>query len=161
MKHNPTLFAVLRWAAAALALALIISLCAGSDTSSADQAQVAEAVLAELDLTQMQQADNQMVKRLYGLSPSDYEGLTLWYPITNMEAQEVLVIKLADPAQADAIRAAVEKRLETQKKSFDGYGIEQYDLLTNHSILEVQGNFVLFVVNENAEKALAAFLAAL
>ena len=161
MKHNPTLFAVLRWAAAALALALIISLCAGSGTSSADQAQVAEAVLAELDLTQMQQADNQMVKRLYGLSPSDYEGLTLWYPITNMEAQEVLVIKLADPAQADAIRAAVEKRLETQQKSFDGYGIEQYDLLTNHSILEVQGNFVLFVVNENAEKALAAFLAAL
>ena len=161
MKNNPTVFAVLRWAAAALILVLIVSLCAGSGTSDADQAEVARAVLAELDQTQMQEADNQMIKRLYGLSPSDYEGISLWYPITNMEAEELLVIKLRDPAQAEAVRAAVEKRLETQKKSFDGYGIEQYDLLTKHSILEVQGNFVLFVVNSDAEKALAAFLAAL
>lgn len=34
-------------------------------------------------------------------------------------------------------------------KSFEGYGIEQYDLLSN-SIVEVQGNYILFVVHENA-----------
>ena len=161
MKNNPTVYTVLRCLAAVLALVLVVSLCAGSGVSDADHADVAEAVLSKVDVSEMQQADNQMVKRLYGLSPSDYEGLILFYPTTNMGAEEVLVVKLRDVDQAEAVRAAVEKRLETQKTSFDGYGIEQFDLLTNHSILEVQGNFMLFVVSQDAEQALAAFRVAL
>ena len=45
-------------------------------------------------------------------------------------------------------------------KSFEGYGIEQYDLLSN-SIVEVQGNYILFVVHEDAAAAAQAFLKAL
>ena len=161
MSNRTTLFAALRWSAALLALVLVILLCAGSGTSDADPAEVFAAVTAQLEGSEMQDADNQMVKRLYGLAPADYEGLFLRYPTTNMGAQEVLVVKLRDPAQADAVRAAVEKRLDTQKTSFDGYGVEQYDLLTNHSILEVQGNYVLFVVHKDADKALEAFRKAL
>ncbi|MBR0537021.1 MAG: DUF4358 domain-containing protein, partial [Clostridia bacterium] len=54
-----------------------------------------------------------------------------------------------------------EARVETQKKGFEGYGISQYDLLTNHCVIETAGNYMLFVVNQNADVAKAAFLAAL
>lgn len=161
MSGKTMIYAILRWISALAALMLIVTLCGGSSRSDADPAEVTAAVTAELDMSTMQAADNQMVKRLYGLAPSDYEGLFLYYPTTNMGAEEVLVVKLKDPAQADAVRAAVEKRLDTQKTSFDGYGVEQYDLLTNHCVVEVQGNYVLFVVNPEADKALAAFRSAL
>ena len=61
----------------------------------------------------------------------------------------------------EKIRAAVEARLETQKTSFDGYGLEQYDLLTNHSILDIRGNYVLFVVHKDAAAVQQAFRGAL
>ena len=39
--------------------------------------------------------------------------------------------------------------------------MEQFDLLTNHSILEVRGNYILFVVHDSCDDALKAFLKAL
>ena len=60
-----------------------------------------------------------------------------------------------------SVKAAIEARLETQKASFDGYGIEQYDMLTNNAVVEVRGNFVLFVVNAASAQAREAFLGAL
>ena len=79
----------------------------------------------------------------------------------NMEAEELLLLKLRDTSQQEAVRAAVEARLETQKTSFDGYGLEQYDLLTNHSILDIRGNYVLFVVHKDAAAVQQAFRGAL
>ena len=59
------------------------------------------------------------------------------------------------------VRAAMEKRLQTQKNTFEGYGVEQYDLLSNYSVVEVRGNFALFVVNKGYLDAHKAFLGAL
>ena len=72
-----------------------------------------------------------------------------------------VLLKLRDTSQQEAVRAAVEARLETQKTSFDGYGLEQYDLLTNHSILDIRGNYVLFVVHKDAAAVQQAFRGAL
>ena len=122
---------------------------------------VASAVTASIDLSALQEGSVQMVKRLYGLNPSDFDGCLLYYPQTNMEAEELLLLKLRDTSQQEAVRAAVEARLETQKTSFDGYGLEQYDLLTNHSILDIRGNYVLFVVHKDAAAVQQAFRGAL
>ena len=60
-----------------------------------------------------------------------------------------------------AVVAAAEQRLRTQTNAFDGYGTDQYALLTGHSVIEAHGNYVMFVVSENEAAAKAAFLAAL
>ena len=78
-----------------------------------------------------------------------------------MGAEELLIVKLSDMSQQDSVRAAAEKRLATQKTTFEGYCGEQCDLLTNHSILEVRGNYILFVVHNSCDDALKAFLKAL
>ena len=97
-----------------------------------------------------------MFKKFYGLNASDYEGVTLYAPETNMNAQELLIVKLKDSSQAEAVTKAINSRLETQKSSFEGYGIEQFDMLENH-ILDVQGNFILYIVHPDAAKADQAF----
>lgn len=128
--------------------------------SSASFDDVSRAVLAELDLDEMQQADAQMIRRLYGFAPSEMDGCTLYYPSTNMGARELLIVKLSDLSQQKAVTDAIAARRQTQMNSFEGYGVEQYDLL-EHSVLEVQGNYILFVVHENADAARQAFLKAL
>lgn len=131
-----------------------------SRQSSASFDAVSSAVLQSIDLTDMQEADAQMVRRLYGFAPSEMDGCLLYYPATNMGARELLLVKLSDLSQQTSVSDAIQARRQTQMKSFEGYGVEQYDLLTN-SVVEIQGNYILFVVHENAAAAAQAFLKAL
>lgn len=128
--------------------------------SSARFDDVSKAVLSSLDFEEMQPADAQMVRRLYGFAPSELDGCMLYYPSTNMGARELLLVKLSDLSQQKTVANAIEARRQTQLKSFEGYGVEQYDLLSR-SITEIQGNYILFVVHENAAAARQAFLKAL
>ena len=155
------IYEIIRLICVVLVIVLIVSNSLKNRVSNADIKDVFEDVKAKISMDNMLEGDNQMIKRLYGINPDDYEGCILYYPETNMDAQELLIVKLADVSQHDEIEAAVEKRIDTQKKTFDGYGVEQYALLTDHCVVDVRGNYVLFVVNENSESAKSAFSDAL
>ena len=161
MRSNAFLYEIGRWAAVIAGLVILLVLFGGNSVSGADPQEVAEAVTSAIDMENMQLADNQMVKRFYGLDPADYEGCILYYPNTNMMAEEVLIVKLKDISQQQTVSDAIEARLQTQKNTFEGYGVEQFDLLTNHAVVELRGNYVLFVVSDHAEAARKAFRGAL
>ena len=161
MKAKSWIFEGIRWIAVVAAVVYLLVMFGGSGISSASFAEVSAAVMETVDTTNMQQAENRMVKRLYGLEPGSFEGCLLYYPTTNMGAEEVLIVKLSDPAQGELVADAVQQRLQTQRNTFEGYGVEQFDLLTNHYVLQVQGNFVLFAVGEFSGDALSAFRDAL
>ena len=161
MKQNFSIYEIARWAVVLIALVYLIGMFGGNTASSANAEDVAAAVTATIDMTNMVEAENQMIKRLYGLDPSAFESCILYYPNTNMMAEELLIVKLSDMSQQDIVRAAAEARLATQKTTFEGYGVEQFDMLSNHSIIEVKGNYVLFVVNPACQDARKAFLGAL
>ncbi len=147
---------VLKWGAFLALTLLIRSSFTGSKISTADFTDVETAVTEMADLTVMQEADSQMIRRLYGLNPSDYEEIVLYYPVTNMGAEELLLVKLNNPDQAGMVSEAVDGRLATQKKSFDGYGASQTAMLEG-SIFDHAGNYILFVSAENPGEIKAAF----
>lgn len=155
------IFSVLRWLCVLALIVFIATRFQSQSISDANIDEVAAAATSKMDMTNLQVGDNQMIKRLYSLSPADYEGCVLYYPMTNMEAEELFIVKLSDIAQQESVVAALQARVETQKNTFDGYGFEQYDLLTNHCIIRAEGNFVLFVVGADADAVLDAFLDAL
>ena len=157
MNIKTGIFEISRWTAAVLALICLLTMFGSNKVSSADPAEVEAAVIAELDMSAMVKADNQMVKRLYGLDPASFESCILYYPNTNMMAEELLILKLSDTSQQQSVRSAIEARVETQKTTFDGYGVEQYALLTENCIIDIRGNFVLFVVNADCDAAQKAF----
>lgn len=162
MNMKSVLLEIGRWIAAVAAVVCLVVMFGGNTASSAEPETVEQAVTAVLDnMDNMLRADNQMVKRLYGIDPGDYAGCILYYPNTNMMAEELLIVKLSDMNQQETVRAAAEKRLQTQKTTFDGYGVEQYAMLTEHSVIEVRGNYVLFVVNARSAEAQKAFTGAL
>ena len=130
---------------------------AQAPVSHADSGQVWEAVCAQTDLTPMQEATHRMIKRLYGVDPAAFAFCALYYPQTNMGAEELFLVRLAYGQSGEDVLNAIEKRLKTQKTSFEGYGVEQTDLLTNHAVCESYAGFVLFVVSPAAENVRQAF----
>ncbi len=154
------LIEILKWALLLLLIGLLLLQMGQGKQSRTSFEDMTAAVLDGLDLSQMQPADHQMLRRLYGLNPGDYEGCLLYYPTTNMGAAELLLVKLRDPAQQAAVETAVQSRLTAQKTSFDGYGIEQMALLEG-SVLELRGGYVLFIVHPEADAVRQAFLDAL
>ena len=155
-KQNISMLTILRIAMVAALLIFMIVLQVGNRNSNASLESVSQEVLGAADQDGMQESNNRMFQKFYGLNAQDYEGVTLYSPVSNMDAQELLIIKLKDNSQAEAVTEAINARLETQMNSFEGYGIEQYAMLEDH-ILDVQGNFILYVVNPNAQAADEAF----
>lgn len=149
---------IARWAVVLAAVISLFVMFGGNTMSDAEPAAVEAAVTAELDMENMVRGDNQMIKRFYSLDPSAYEECILYYPTTNMMAEELLIIKLSDISQQDAVRAAIEARIDTQKTTFEGYGVEQFELLSSNAVVEIRGNYVLFVVNADSAAARKAFL---
>lgn len=158
-KGKLLLLEVLKWLSVVLVLLFLCTKLAHGKESQTEFSVMSEAVTAAVDLTPMQQADNQMIKRLYGLDPADYDGVLLYYPTTNMGAEELLLVKLRDTAQQETVAAAIEARIGTQKSSFDGYGVEQYAMLEK-SVTELQGNYALLIVAADTAPVRQAFLSA-
>lgn len=151
----------MRWIFLVIAIIYLAVMFGGNALSDSAFENVSAAVLETVDTENMTLAENQMVKRLYGIDPANFEGCVLYYPTTNMMAEEILIIKLTDESQQDAVRQAMEARLQTQKNTFEGYGVEQFDLLSNYCVLEIRGNYALFVVSKTCTDAQKAFLDAL
>lgn len=154
------LLEVLKWLFVAALCIFLYFLLSSTRESRAAFSDVQEAVLSAADLTPMAEGDNQTFKRLYGLSASDYENVLLYYPTTNMGAEEILLIQLKDISQQQAVKDSIENRLNTQKKSFEGYGVDQYAMLEK-AVVEVQGNYILLVVADDPAPVRKAFLSAL
>ena len=152
-------YAVLRLLAFGGLAAIIALGFAGKKSVTSDTSfeAVLSAVTDTVDLSAMRKGENQMIRRLYGFSPADYEECALYYPSTNMGAEEILLVKLRSGQSADALTAAAQQRVKDQLNVFEGYGIEQVALLNDHVKIEAPGNYFLFIVNAGADAAVAAF----
>lgn len=128
-----------------------------SDTPFAEMKQAVE---TSLDGSGMQEADHKMFRRNYQLNANDYDGVMLWFQEGTMEVDEVLLVKLKSEEQSDAVVEAIEARRDSRKESFQGYGASQTKLIED-SIIDVRGNYILFVIKEDAEKIDRAFQKAL
>lgn len=145
-----------KWIAFACLIALIVSELTGNKVSTAKFEDVEKAVESAVDLTTMQKADNQIIRRLYHLTPTDYEGIVLYYPVSNMGAEEMLLVKLRNEDQSDTVKDAIVQRLATQKNNFEGYGADQTAML-NKSIIDLHGNYILFICSSDPTAVQKAF----
>ena len=153
--------AIFKWVFLVLILSFVLlQAMAGGTASPAPFDAVSEAVLGAAEMENMTLGDNQMIRRLYGLDPGDYEGVLLYYPSTNMGTDEIFLVKLSDLGQQETVKKAMEQRLQSQMDVFEGYAPAQYAAL-EQGIVEVRGNYLLLLVAEDAGPVRHAFLDAL
>ena len=160
-KANNILFTIYRiLLVAILVFAIAFFVFQKNTVSETPAEEVFQKVSAAVDSDKMEPSSNRFFKKYYGLNAADYEGVLFYAPVTNMDADELLVVCLKDPDQAEAVTEAILKRQADKAQTFEGYAPEQYALAEDY-LLDVQGNYILFVVDPNAEAIDAAFAEAL
>ena len=100
------------------------------------------------------------LKKYYGLSASDYEGVLYYMANDNMSADEILIIKLSDESQEDEVLEAINDRIDARTEVFRGYMPDEAALLDD-SIVVTKSGFVFFAVSDKAEELLSTFEKAL
>ncbi len=106
------------------------------------------------------EGDARMIRRLYGLDEQTYENAQLYYPSASLGADELFLVRLKTPDQADMVRQAMEARKAAQMKNFEGYAPESYRKAAG-SRIEVSGGYALYVSGDDAERIVEAFRKAL
>ena len=91
----------------------------------------------------------------YGISSSSMAEFVGKLPMMNVKATEYLVVKAAD-GQVDAVKNGMLKRQADLDAQWKQYLPEQYELVKNYKLV-ANGNYVLFVIGENASSAVETF----
>lgn len=134
-------------------LVVMISTQLSGKVSKASVDEISKKIVSSINVgDKMEKSSNRMFKKMYGLNAGDYDELIFYKPATGMAAQEMLLIKLKNIAQSEEVVTAIEERLSSQKNSFEGYGVEQSALL-DKAIIDARGNFVFYIVHEQASDA--------
>lgn len=157
-----TIFIIIRavLVAALLAAVIYFVFIQNSRTSTKSIDEVAGTIETQITNEKRALTSDRFFKKYFDLNPADYDGVVYYTPVTNMDAEELLIVKLKDQSQADALLEAIEERASTKEQTFEGYAPEQYELCKSY-IIDRQGNFILFVVGEDAAEVDTAFQEAL
>lgn len=107
------------------------------------------------DLSVMQKENKSKLRKFYSINSRDLEDFVLYAPKTNMEANEILILKVKNQDDIDKLQELIEKRIENQSESFKNYEPEQYDLLENRT-LKVKGKYIILVVSKDVDKIIKA-----
>ena len=141
---------------AALIAAIVFFIFLKKKESIADFSYVKTIVENSINSDRMEESTGRFFKKYYGLNSEDFDGVLLYAPVSNMDAEEVLLVKCKTDEQAENLVDIIEERQQTKENTFAGYAPEQYDLCQNY-ILDQQGHYIIFIVSGDAETIDAAF----
>ena len=149
---------IIKWGMFAAVMGLLVfMLTKGTGSASAADPDTIRANLTSAaDTDKMQEGDNRMLRRLYGIDPEQLEAVTLYYPASNMGAEEVLYVRVKDPANVKEIKGLIEARNQSQIKAFEGYGVEQTQML-KEAVIKEYGSDLLYVVGAQAPAVVEAY----
>ncbi len=154
-KHN-MVTQVLKYVILITIISFIIILMLFASGSSKPFDQLEKAVESSIDSQNMKKTETQGLKRYYGLTSADYDGVMLYVSESSISTEEVLLVKVKSEGQMQRLEEAVAKRLESRKADFEGYAPEQVQLLEQVQI-SVRGKYLFMAVSPNAEAYKDAF----
>ena len=93
--------------------------------------------------------DKKRLSNLYYINENEVEDFVSYTPRTNMDVEEVLVLKVNENKNVSEIKEKINKRLQKQGESFKNYRPEKYKVIED-AILEQEGQYLIFIVSENS-----------
>ena len=152
MKIKNAIFVIIRiLMVAALIGAVVFFVFLKQQESKVPFATVKEQLTEAVSSDRMELSTARFLKKYYGLNADDYDGVLLYAPLTNMDAEELLLIKCKDASQVESVKEAILERQKTKETTFEGYAPEQYDLCRNY-ILDEQGTYLFLIISPDAEE---------
>ena len=113
-----------------------------------------------LDLSSMPGQDNQKIREIFGLDPESFSAIAYFKIDDVMQANEYMLVQFNDKSQSKAFEDAVQKRIDEQINLYEGYAPDEVQLLDD-AIIDVQANYALYVVDDQAAQIHEQFLSSL
>ena len=113
--------------------------------------EIRNAIINSTDVSVMDEDDGTKLRKLYGVNKYDLDQFIYYGPKSNMEANEILIIKPKNDSDTEKIEKAITNRINTQSDSFRNYNKEQYEILSNH-ILEKKDGYIIILISKDNEK---------
>ncbi len=141
-----------------LAIIVFIATCLGGRIrEDLSLAELGPALLEQVsDPTHMQEAGAMKLRSLYGLTENEYEEVVLYIPVSNMDAQEMLLVRCRDASQTQAVEEAMHSRIDYNRSIFESYGVEQMGIIST-AVAETKGLYCLYICDSNSEKVQTTF----
>lgn len=136
---------------ATIVLAVFVGLYKVLEVKEPDMEVLKEKILNTVDLTSMDEGDGQRLRKLYYIGKNEIEDFIFLAPKTNMDANEVLVLKAKSQEGMDELIEKVNGRIEKAEKNFESYRPDQYELIKDR-ILEVRGRYLILVISKDAKE---------
>jgi len=103
--------------------------------------------------------DNYCKKLYFGTRKDDLEDGVISYASSGGNADEVSVLKAADPDKQDELTKILEQRRDMRYHDFEGYKPEELPKIEKAKVFEA-GGFSILVIADNADEIEKAFEAA-
>lgn len=134
----------------------VVFLSRGTALSDKTAQEIFDAVSSSVDLTELSKCDKAKFKKETGFETGAFEDVLFYASDNIMQVREIMIVKLKDREQSQALITALEKRAEEKANLFKGYAPEQSAMLDSF-VLEERGGFVFFAVCEKPELTVSAF----
>lgn len=93
---------------------------------------IVEEINNKVDISTMKEGDNDKLQKLYDIDDDKLEDFVLYTAPTNIEADEILILKVKDEKDLNNIKDKISKRVEEQSDSFKDYLPDEYYLIEKH-----------------------------
>lgn len=130
-------------------ISLFIGLYPILSVKSADMPALKISLEKNIDLSLVNVGGEKTLKNLYYIDKNDIEYFLSYAPKSNMDVEEILVLKVKEDTNISEIKAKINKRLEKQRESFKNYNPEKYEIIED-AILKEEGQYLIFIVSENS-----------
>ncbi len=108
-----------------------------------------------IDDEQMDIGDSSKLRKLYYISKNEVEDFILYAPKSNMDANEVLILKGESEEVIQQLKVKVEGRIKKQSDSFNSYRPEEYDIISNR-VLDIKGKYLILIISKDSATIEAA-----
>ncbi|QMV41457.1 DUF4358 domain-containing protein [Cohnella cholangitidis] len=142
-------------------LSLVLSACSSNNKEAAIDPKVpakemADQLLARFEQPMLMELETAMVQQLYRLDPALLEDYSIRTPLMNVKTNELTILKVKEAKDVAVVEAAVKQRAGDVQKQFESYLPDQYELSKNYKLV-IKGNYILFVISENADELVKSF----
>ncbi len=109
-----------------------------------------EKIKESVDISNMNVGDEEKLEKIYKIDIKDLEEFVLYTPSTNIQANEIAIMKVKDSSKMEDIQDKISERIDSQGTNFKDYLPDEYFLIEKH-VLKTKDNYILFVISEDAE----------
>ena len=102
-------------------------------------------------ISRMTKGDSRTLRRQYGINKDEAEKFLLYAPKSNMDADEILVLKTKSQDDLKVIKEKVQSRIDKQEKSFMQYRPKEYEIIKK-CVLKEEGEYLILIISKDSSK---------